>query len=524
MAPVKKLTPSERARMAGNRRRAGERAALGPWHEQLMVVVKEKHRAFFRDASATVAEGFRGRALLVGLALLFTALSAGLAFGIPSLQHVIVKTGAFAALCPPESPLPCQAQADRIALLAFVTRINALTFAAPAGALLDATGPRVTACIASLIQCFGFIAAAYGLYWPGFSALAISGPVTFMALVSTAKLFGSYSPFVITAQVAAYMASPLLFMGLNALVSPMYITLWQGFALFLIVPIALFFTSLLLFPDVPFRDCLPPEFAVAAADKGEPERLFIVRSQLIAEEVERRKDADVPSSPISIDTPLIKTEETRSAPPPAYLFNAPLRDQMRSPAMFILTFYVAVNVVHANIYVDTFKFQLIDWLGSYTWLFTLLAPCGALLAAPIAGAVLSFFGVPSGMLLQSVAALAFVCFTWATVPIKAVAFVLFGANHLLAHACTITFISEVFGFENFGRLYGLPHIFASLLVSLEALRPLALEGYPVTYWWLIFGLTSFQIIGAIVVATFIVKYLFSDFWVRPKMPSVSSER
>eukprot|EP00928_Gymnodinium_smaydae_P045824 TRINITY_DN304_c0_g2_i3.p1 TRINITY_DN304_c0_g2~~TRINITY_DN304_c0_g2_i3.p1 ORF type:complete len:491 (-),score=77.97 TRINITY_DN304_c0_g2_i3:202-1674(-) len=380
------------------------------------------------------------RLAVVITAILACLTNAGLAFGFSALLPVLVSLGAFHDACSPSFPLheSCDAQLSALTGM-FTLATSMLNVAAlPSGAALDALGPSRAAVCFALLTAAGCALFAYGGPGP-------FGDFAYVGTLSFSNLFPAQKGLVCAALVGCFDASSAVFVFLGAAIRA----------------------------GVPFA-------AVFGGYSGVP---LVVA--LIAAVLWPRAAIDPPSAASS------GAAATSAQAAVGRLRGCGIRQQVFSLEFFLLTQTVCILMVCINYFIATVFHQLqeIDLQNALalTQAFAIMLPLGGIVYAPLIGKLVDGFGpiVCYGFLwllyiifylLMDLYAL-----THATAAAYA-AFAVFALVRPFFYTLGASFTGEVFGFDTFGKVYGLVNTIAGLAnLLIQPLTSLALvEGFRFT--------------------------------------------
>lgn len=145
---------------------------------------------------------------------------------------------------------------------------------------------------------------------------------------------------------------------------------------------------------------------------------------------------------------------------------------------------------------------------------------GALAAVPVAGFVLDC-GVPLGYVVAGVLYLLFLAINTfaAALPLQLqfVGFLCFACNRPFIFGAYSNFVADVFGFRNFGKMYGSAQMLGAILTPLQFfLLKLVNSTLGGDFFWVNFGFLVAAAVMLLAWPYYIVTYVFSGFVCRPK--------
>ncbi|GAQ86927.1 major facilitator superfamily protein [Klebsormidium nitens] len=502
------------------------------------------------------------RILLVTLALIYSITASGIVFGYSGLYDVLLfDVNAFGEFCE-DGEKQCTAQLDRLSRMYTLgaTTISGCAFLV--GLFLDFAGPRITVCLGSLLLAGGLLAVAYAqeisssFYYLGFFLLAVGGPCIFNSTFSFGELFPDHSAAIIGALSTGGNSSTVVFCIFAAMIHSWGISFKSVFLAYTALPVFIFVSSLLLFPDRPFETgnkddarfkgelhrvwtismtqgkypadvenkdirILPTDYPNLALDEpGLEAPLLVTPGMSVGSPLEMSYHL-LPGlvPPESDGTALSVGTRRMSAGPglgfiggrrnsagtdlitgrkrlfrrrsllfddgPPDIYNSAFGTQIWSSAFWSMALVTAFFVLRVNFYIETLFEQLLftaslqfpgDPLAAreaasyYAKLFNYLLPPGGLAMIPVVGFVLVEWGfAPSFLILAILHMLFCIVDAYESPPLQlqVLAFVLYAVFRPFLFGSMAAYIGRLFGFKNFGKLYGLMRVVGSVAVSLE---------------------------------------------------------
>lgn len=426
------------------------------------------------------------------------------------------------------------------------------------GFFLDTAGPRISSCMASIIFACGLtalsLAGTFGDYfylW-GFIGLAIGGPAVFTSTNNFSDLFAKNASGIIAAQSGAFQVSSIMMVIGAFTATRLQIGFSQICSCYLIVPALIFVTSYFTFPDKAFGTEEGP------GHHGEPHKLWLIRRILLATEKENRKPhgkgkqypskEDVLQGKGGIFEPLLihspGDQDGISGVPelaaqdlvqnPVELYNIDIWKQVKSHSFLVIVAYLGFFILTVNFSIATIYDQLrreesttgstqSEELASNlnSW-FNVLSPIGGLCGIPFAGAILSKLGLSATIVCQGIVSLTYLlCTVPGIVPFewKTIGYFAFGVNRPFALGIFTTYLAEIFGFKNYGKLFGFAQLASSMVVPLQFfLIWLVHSVLQESYFGIDLGLIVVQVLFVCLVPYYLTSFVFSGFFFRMKMP------
>jgi len=306
----------------------------------------------------------------------------------------------------------------------FTIATSALNLASiPTGAILDRYGPRLTAIGAGGLVTLGCLLFAQGgsgiwqsLYLIGFLAMALGGPPVFISALSFPNLFPGKEGLVTAALVGCFDASSGVFVFLAYIINNTGMSFLKTFTGYSAIGLLTALGASWLWPN--------SSIDVVAA---------------------------VPGS----------FEQRRRYPSLAGLS---LRQQLVCIEYWLCVLAVSITMLSINFYIATVNEQVYlvdpDDISKLVNTFTAILPLGGIVYAPVVGMVADRLSMISSWLILWAAMLTFAGLNFAyaaegSAALAYAAFAVFAFCRPLLYTMAAAFIGQVFGFANFGKLYGL---------------------------------------------------------------------
>lgn len=364
----------------------------------------------------------------------------GLVFGFAAILPNFEKEGLFHDECDGTGSV-CKAQVLSLTLLFTLASSGVNIAALPTGAILDAIGPKWNATLSSFMVALGCLAFSFGgpgeahrWYYGGFLLMACFGPPVFVSTLSVANLFPGREGLITAALVGCFDASSAVFIWLGAL-NDYGISISDLFFGFAAVPLVIMAVGLMLWPFSP----------VSARGGG---------------------GGDDP-------------EATGPPAPPMNYADCPMSQQVKTGTFWLLVQTVSVNMIVINFYIATVNDQVkdVDPENGHALakVFAVMLPLGGIVWIPLIGAVTDNMGPHGGygilwVLLVAYQGLAMLHRQTGASLFAYAAFTVFSICRPLFYTVTAAFTGLLFGFETFGKLYGL--IFTLSGIANMSVQPL----------------------------------------------------
>ena len=376
-----------------------------------------------------------------------------------------------------------------------------------------------------------------------------------------ADLAGRQAPAIISLQSGCFQLSAIIMVGLQAAMNDLgfsfrallllymvgtatcaqqrgiWLTCRLPVCFFQICPATIFVGSWFLFPRQAYGAGEGP------GNRGEAHRVWLIRLIQAAQREEgsgksRASLDSAPSTPRSVYSslrlPLLAPET--SVPQPPELYNVGFWLQLRSLPFLGITVALSFFILLVNFNVATVSDQVLQEAlaggmsatdaqavaAHYTSLFTLLMPLVGAGSIPLVALVLVKLGLAPAFAAIGVLDLIFSLTTLPqAVPLewKVVGYVAMGCARPLMYSAFATFVADVFGFSNFGKLYGLAQLGGLLVAPLNYGLAAGTMAYAGGQY---LGADCLLLLLGLVVFTGFTVYLsmgvMSGFFIRPALP------
>lgn len=454
------------------------------------------------------------RIVQVSCAIAWCLVAAGPVFGYAALKPILIAEGIYENKCDlhaRDSNTKCIDQDLSLnflfTLACMVTNISAL----PVGSILDTYGPKVTGIIGSIVIALGAICLKYGEnlfidgYLAGYSLLALGGPFVFISCFQLANSFPKNSGLILALLTGAFDSSSALFLVYRVLYFKVEaIPLSSFFNWYLLVPVFILLCQIFIMPSTSYKTVgtLAKIAETAIDETGRP----------LDDDLLLPADRDVPVAPhaqpkITETTLLLNARRaslasTRSSVKSVYeqqaddvlvhksggvygiLHGYAAIDQLKSSWFVLLTLFITVQMLRINYFVATIKTQERYLYGdedvatTVNHFFDLALPVGGLLAIPFIGMILDNLTTLVVLLILTVISV-FVgvmgLLSWLPATYAGI-FVLVVYRPFYYTAISHIF-SIVFGFDNFGVLYGSAIAISGAFNILQQLLDHLTKGY-----------------------------------------------
>lgn len=357
--------------------------------------------------------------------------------------------------------------------------------ALPVGTLLDRYGPRINGIIGSFLLAIGALMLAFAAQLPfdgyllGYLFLALGGPFVFIPSFQLSNTFPNHSGLILALLTCAFDSSSAIFLFYRLIYeeSNSTFTPRKFFLLYLIVPVSILVSQIFLMPSNSYKSLGELVVDAEATSNHEQPRNGNEGSRNPGPEDQHRHDA----SDISENTHLLaqngshkqqQQEEKKMAISGVWgaLHGRSALEQIKTPWFILLMLFTVFQLIRINYFVATIRLQYEYLLHSYpvakhmNHVFDVALPVGGLLAVPFIGLLLDNISTPAvlGLIVliaTIVGVLGVLPFLWAAYANIAI-FVIYRP---LYYTAISDYSAKVFGFQTFGKVYGLIFFLAGLL-------------------------------------------------------------
>ncbi|KKK20244.1 hypothetical protein ARAM_003221, partial [Aspergillus rambellii] len=459
------------------------------------------------------------RILQVCIAVVYCFFSAGIVFGFAAIKPVFIKEGVYGDLCSNEklgtAQDVCYGQELRLNLMftiaAVVTNVSAL----PVGTILDTYGPRACGIIGS--SCIFLGGLLFGLaprfpfdaYIPGYLLLALGGPFIFISSFHLSNTFPKRSGLILSCLTGAFDASSALFLVFRLINEQTEgsFTSQNFFSIYLIVPVLIMLAQVTIMPGTSYKTAgelvqQAEEHIVAEAhdqvdrriaDRHEGERQRndrrMHRQEVVGKIQDLLTDGDDNASTITdlgltVDDAQPNIPESnptrRPEPTPAkphstggvwgVMHGYSALQQVMSLWFIFIALFTVLQMLRINYFVASIR-QQYEYLFSSSEdarrineAFDFLLPLGGLIAVPFIGTILD--NASTSLVLLVLVVTATIIGALGCIPHSYEAayanIILFVVYRPFYYTTVSDYAAKVFGFQTFGKVYGLIICFAGL--------------------------------------------------------------
>lgn len=439
-------------------------------------------------------------------------------FGFAAVKPVLIKEGVYRHLCSNQEnsqrvPV-CYGQELRLNLMFTVAAVAANVSAFPVGTILDTYGPRICGIIGSCLLTVGALFLAFAAHIPvldayitGYLCLALGGPFVYISSFHISNAIPARSGLVLATLNGAFDASSavfLVFRLVNEKAGDSFSI--QRFALaYLVTPLFIICAQILIMPSVSYKtveELIQQAHVHIAAeasdrvdvniqDRDERERQRNARRMHRQEVIDKihgllvESDREAASSIKALfDRPDIRSTTPSNHTKPeehigsvwGTLHGFPALHQIRSPWFILIALFTILQMLRLNYFIASIR-QQYEYLFASTRLarrlnevFDIILPLGGLLAIPFVGTIIDYSS--STFILGLLVTTATLIGILGCIPRSLIAgytnIALFVIYRPFYYTAVSDYAAKVFGFQTFGKVYGLMICLAGLGNSAQA--------------------------------------------------------
>ena len=361
-------------------------------------------------------------------------------------------------------------------IAAVATNVAAL----PVGTILDRHGPRMCGIIGSICIAIGsmFMILApevkFDAYIAGYLFLALGGPFIYISSFQLSNCFPTRSGLILALLTGSFDTSSAVFLIYRLIYqgSAGWLTTQRFFLFYLVVPVLILLVQIFLMPATSYKTV-----GELVAEAEDPSTIDVPtplardedqRADYIAEQAKLRRE-----SVLSEMTPLLGGEagEQRQRKKEAKkrhisgvwgaLHGRPAAQQIRTWWFALMAAFVVIQMTRINYFVATIRSQYGYLLGPaaavrINHVFDVALPAGGVVAVPFIGLILDSLSTPT--CLGILVTLATLIGVFGVVPNEGVAYAgvaLFVVYRPFYYTAVSDYAAKVFGFQTFGKVYGL---------------------------------------------------------------------
>lgn len=349
--------------------------------------------------------------------------------------------------------------------------------ALPVGTVLDRYGPRISGIIGSILLTIGTLLMAFATqlpfdaYIPGYLFLALGGPFVFISSFQLSNTFPQNSGLILALLTGAFDSSSAVFLFYRLIYSASHgsFTPQKFFLVYLIVPIFIIVVQIFVMPANSYKTV--GELITQAEERtgeNDPDSEDTARRRQHRESVISETTSLLGKSATKQQTE--EEKKQRISGVWGALHGRSALQQIMTPWFIFIALFTVVQMTRINYFVATVRTQYEYMLHSdaraeqVNHFFDVALPVGGVLSIPFIGLVLDNTSTPFTLALlvfvaTAIGVLGVLPFMWAAYG-NIILFVLYRP---LYYTAVSDYAAKVFGFQTFGKVYGLIICLAGLL-------------------------------------------------------------
>jgi MFS family permease len=378
-------------------------------------------------------------------------------------------------------------------LMFTIAAVSTNVAALPIGTILDRYGPRVCGIIGSVLLAIG--AALFSLaarfpfdgYIPGYLFLALGGPFVFISSFQLSNCFPAHSGLILALLTGAFDSSSALFLLFRLLYGATKgeLDTHKLFLIYLIVPVFIFIVQIFVMPGESYTTV--GEIVKLAEDElnapTPDEDSFADHAERIRRQQEHRECRESVISELNVlletstNAKRAKREDKKNKKSGVWgaLHGYSALEQIKTPWFWLITLFTVVQMLRINYFVATVRPQYKYLLHSQAQaktvnhIFDVALPLGGVLSIPFIGSLLDRTSTPFALGFLVITAtiigiLGCLPYMWAAIANVC----LFVVYRPFYYTTVSDYAAKVFGFQTFGKVYGLIICLAGLFNFLES--------------------------------------------------------
>ena len=425
------------------------------------------------------------RVLQVGIAIIYCLFAAGIVFGYAAIKPVLIDEGVYKDYCTEkelkDGVIPCYKQEIRLNLMFTIAAVSTNVAALPIGTILDTYGPRVCGIIGSFLLAVGALLFAFAAqlsfdaYIPGYLFMALGGPFVFISSFQLSNTFPHRSGLILALLTGAFDSSSALFLLFRLLYEQkgFQVDIKTLFLTYLAVPIFIAAVQIFIMPKESYKS------VTEVVEEAENEVFLPTPPEFNEDErqsLRERRDSTVSEIHSllhkSTNSKRKAREEKKNDISGVWgaLHGYTAWEQIKTYWFVLVTLFTVVQMTRINYFVATIRSQERWLLGSedraktVNDFFDVALPLGGVLSIPFIGTILDNTSTPFalGVLVffaTIIGVLGCLPYMWAAIG-NVVLFVIYRPFYYTAVS---DYSAKVFGFQTFGKVYGLIICLAGIL-------------------------------------------------------------
>ncbi|EFQ99776.1 FMP42 [Nannizzia gypsea CBS 118893] len=429
------------------------------------------------------------------IAITYCSLSSGIIFGYAALKPILISEGVYSHLCMNDEVITaarvCDKQELRLNFMFTVSAIASNLFALPSGAILDKYGPRFTGGVGAILLAMGSLLFATASHFPydrhlfGYTLMAMGGVAVFISSFHLSNSFPKHSGIILSILTGAFDLSSALFLlfrrvhGANA-------SLKFLFLLYLTIPGLILISQVFLMPSRPYSTVgeLIAHAQEILAEEMEHDRANVIsgfepgqQPSRYRHTVEKIKglleEEDYDHIKNVWKFPSVKVLGQRQNTGNhlwGILHTLPASEQIGSWWFILLAAFAMGQFLRINYFISTLRVQY-DYLlsspalaRSLNQLFDCLLPLGGIINAPFVGLFLDYTTLPFMLfiLVGTTTIIGFAGCISNSLTMGYINIILFTLYRPYFYTAVSDYTAKIFGFQTFGKVYGLVIFAASI--------------------------------------------------------------
>lgn len=430
------------------------------------------------------------RILQVSIAIVYCLFAAGIVFGYAAIKPVLIDEGVYKNYCTDEElekgVSPCYQQEIRMNLMFTIAAVSTNVAALPIGTILDKYGPRVCGIIGSVLLTIGALLFSFAgrlsvdAYIPGYLFLALGGPFVFISSFQLSNTFPQNSGLILALLTGAFDSSSALFLLFRLLyeATEARLNTQTLFLLYLIVPAFILIVQIFIMPKDSYKS------VTEVIEEAEHEVFVPTPPEYDEDEVRslrERRDSTAAEIQSLLDKSTNRKREAREEKKNnqsgvwGALHGYTAWEQIKTWWFVLITLFTVVQMTRINYFVATVRSQEKWLLGSedrakvVNDFFDVALPLGGVISIPFIGSILDRTSTPFalGLLVffaTVIGVLGCLPYMWAAIG-NVVLFVVYRPFYYTAVS---DYSAKVFGFQTFGKVYGLIICSAGILNFIQS--------------------------------------------------------
>ncbi len=373
-----------------------------------------------------------------------------------------------------------------------IAAVSTNVAALPIGTILDRYGPRVCGIIGSVLLAIGAVlfslAARFSFdgFIPGYLFLALGGPFVFISSFQLSNCFPAHSGLILALLTGAFDSSSALFLVFRLLYEATdgKLDTHRLFLIYLVVPVFILVVQIFIMPADSYKTV--GEIVKLAEDEvnaptPEEEPTVDDEERRRRQEQHRvRRESVISGINVLLETSTnskrAKREEEKNQKAGVWgaLHGYSALEQIKTPWFWLITLFTVVQMLRINYFVATIRPQYQYLLHSnergatVNHIFDIALPLGGVLSVPFIGSILDRTSTPFalGFLVFTatvIGVLGCIPYMWAAVANVC----LFVVYRPFYYTTVSDYSAKVFGFQTFGKVYGLIICLAGLFNFME---------------------------------------------------------